>query len=367
MISKYFYTIFTIAKVLTKRASRDRTSLFFYIVFPLIFLVIFGGLFGHSSVSFTADLINNSERPFSKTFIAELDKSNLFKITNSNSLTDSENKLNRSQIDGIIVLPPSFGTINKQGIPTGNVSVYYDQSNEQTAQAIQSSLNGLLTGINTNLTKYVPPFTVSVSPTNNRGQTYFDFVFSGMLGFTIITLGLFGPSRSLPGFKKLGILRRFHTAPITSAQFIFASLISSIIIGFVAIAVMFFVGFHFYHLHMEGSYVNLIIFLIFSIIVIFGFGLAIGGWAKSEDRAAPLTNLISFPMMFLSGTFFPTYIMPFWLQDISKFLPLTPVIDGLREIISQGKTILDLGPQLLLIAVWTIIIYIISFAVFRWE
>lgn len=366
-MTRYLYTITTIAKVLTKRASRDRTSLFFYIVFPLIFLVIFGGLFGHTSVSFTADLINNSNQPFSKTFIAELNKSNLFKITGSNSLSESENKLNRSQIDGIIVLPPSFGNLNPQGIPTGNVNVYYDQSNEQTAQAIQSSINGLLSGVNSSLTKYVPPFTVSTASTNNRGQTYFDFVFSGMLGFTIITLGLFGPSRSLPGFKKLGILRRFHTAPVTSAQFILGSLISSIIIGFVAIAVMFFVGFHFYHLHFEGTLASLIPFLIISIVVIFGFGLAIGGWAKSEDRAAPLTNLVSFPMMFLSGTFFPTYIMPFWLQDISKFLPLTPVIDGLREIISQGKSIFDLGPQLLLIAVWTIIIYVISFTVFRWE
>lgn len=366
-MKKYIFTIFTIAKVLTIRNFRDKTTLFFYIVFPLIFLVIFGGLFGKSNVTFKLDVINNSNQPFSKTFENQLSKSNLFKITTSNSLTDSENQLNRSQVDGILVLPTNFGELNSNGIPTGNVKIYYDQSDEQTAQAIQSTINGVLTGVNASLTKYVPPFTVSTVSTNNRGETYFDFIFAGMLGFTIITLGLFGPSRSLPSFKSLGILRRFHTAPVSSAQFVVGSLFSSVVTGFVAIAVMFFVGFKFYHLHMVGDWFDLILFLTISIICIFGFGLAIGGWAKSEDRAAPLTNLISFPMMFLSGTFFPTYLMPLWLQSISKFLPLTPIIDGLRDIISQGKNILDLGPQLLLIAVWIIIIYVISFTVFKWE
>lgn len=367
MGSKYLYTIITTAKVLTRRALRDKTALFFYVVFPLIFLVIFGGLFGKNSSNFTVDVINQSHHQAADSFIATLSKSGLFKVSSSTSLTNSENRLNRSQIDGVLVLPPSFGTINAHNIPTGNVKVYYDQSDLQTAQAIQTGLNGLLEGVNASLTKYVPPITVSEVNTNNRGQTYFDFIFSGMLGFTIVILGLLGPSRAIPEFKKQGILRRFHTTPISSVQYVLASLLSSIAIGFISIFIMFFVGFHFYHLTMVGSYLNLVIFLIISIVVIYGFGLAIGGWAKSEERAAPLTNLISFPMMFLSGTFFPTYLMPLWLQNISKFLPLTPVIDGLRDIISQGKTIMDLGPQLLLLAIWMIIIYVISFTVFSWE
>jgi ABC-2 type transport system permease protein len=367
MTSKYLYTIITIARMLARRSLRDKTSLFFYIVFPLIFLVIFGGLFGNSSTSFKIDVINQSSQASSKTFISILQKSNIFKVTSSDSLSNSENMLDRSQIDGVLVLPPNFGALNKQGIPGGNVKVYYDQSDEQTASAIQTGINGLLTGVNTSLTHYKPPITVSEVATNSRGQTYFDFIFSGMLGFTIVILGLLGPSRSIPEFKKLGILRRLHTTPISSIQYVLASLLSSIVIGFLSIAVMFFVGFHFYHLHMIGSYSNLIIFLIISIVAIYGFGLAIGGWAKSEERGAPLTNLVSFPMMFLSGTFFPTYLMPLWLQNIAKFLPLTPVIEGLREIISQGKTILNLGPQLLLIGVWIIIIYVVAFTVFSWE
>ena len=96
-------------------------------------------------------------------------------------------------------------------------------------------------------------------------------------------------------------------------------------------------------------------------------GLAIGGWAKNERQAAPLSNLIVFPMMFLSGTFFPRYAMAPWLQKVSNYLPLTPVIDGIRLIATEGKHLSQLGPQLGILGVWIIVIYIIAFRVFRWE
>jgi hypothetical protein len=100
-----------------------------------------------------------------------------------------------------------------------------------------------LEGINVYLTKYVPPLTVTVAKTNTAGETYFDFIFSGILGFTVVILGLLGPSRNIPEYKKQGILRRFNTTPMTSVQYVLASLVSGIVIGFLAIAVMFFVGF----------------------------------------------------------------------------------------------------------------------------
>jgi ABC-2 type transport system permease protein len=95
--------------------------------------------------------------------------------------------------------------------------------------------------------------------------------------------------------------------------------------------------------------------------------LAIGGWAKNERQAAPLSNIIVFPMLFLSGTFFPRYLMPHWLQTVTNYLPLTPVIDGLRLLTTEGKSLLDIGPQIGLIAIWFVVIYAIAFRVFKWE
>jgi ABC-2 type transport system permease protein len=59
--------------------------------------------------------------------------------------------------------------------------------------------------------------------------------------------------------------------------------------------------------------------------------------------------------------------MPQWLQSVTNYMPLTPVVDGARMIATEGKSLIDLGPQLGVMTVWLIIIYAIAFRVFRWE
>ncbi len=135
----------------------------------------------------------------------------------------------------------------------------------------------------------------------------------------------------------------------------------------ISMALMFAVAMSVFHLNVVGDAFELAFFLVLGIILIFGIGMAIGGWASNERQAAPLANIIVFPMMFLSGTFFPRYLMPLWLQHVTNFLPLTPVIDGARLMATEGKHLVDLGPQLGLMAAWVVVIYIIAFRVFRWE
>src|SRR6478735_10179793 len=97
-----------------------------------------------------------------------------------------------------------------------------------------------------------------------------------------------------------------------------------------------------FHFKIIGNYFELAVFILIGIISIFGIGLAIGGWAKNENQAAPLANIVTFPMMFLSGTFFPRFLMPEWLQQVSALLPLTPVIDGIRLIATEGKHLFEI-------------------------
>jgi ABC-2 type transport system permease protein len=150
-------------------------------------------------------------------------------------------------------------------------------------------------------------------------------------------------------------------------QYFLATMIGQAVIGLVSLAIMFAVAILVFHLHVVGNWFELAAFLVFGIITILGIGLALGGWAKNERQAAPLSNIIVFPMMFLSGTFFPRFLMPDWLQQISAFLPLTPIIDGIRLIATEGKHFIDILPQIGLIGAWLVIIYAIAFRVFRWE
>jgi len=144
-------------------------------------------------------------------------------------------------------------------------------------------------------------------------------------------------------------------------------MIGQMAIGIASLALMFIVAITMFDLNVVGNWFELIIFLMLSIIMILGIGLALGGWAKNERQVAPLANIIVFPMMFLSGTFFPRFLMPEWVQNISGLLPLTPVIDGIRLIANEGKHFIDILPQIGLIGAWMIVIYLIAFRVFRWE
>ncbi len=165
----------------------------------------------------------------------------------------------------------------------------------------------------------------------------------------------------------MGILRRLSTTPLKVWQYFLSTMIGQAVIGLIALSVMFIVAILVFHLKIVGNWFELALFLIFGIITILGIGLALGGWAKNERQAAPLSNIIVFPMMFLSGTFFPRFLMPDWLQNLSALLPLTPVIDGIRLIATEGKHLWEIAPQLGLMAVWVVVIYLIAFRVFRWE
>ena len=362
--------IFT--KLNTRRFFRDKLALFFGIAFPVIFLFVFGGLAsGGGDVSFKVALINQSETNVARETADLTFKNKIFKVDKeAKTLAEATEKLNQSQLDGIIILPPKFGEV-KDGmpgsLPTGEAQVVYTQNNEHAGRAVISVLDQQFMSTNAKYVSTTMPLSVTAKPATNKSLTPFDYTFAGLLGFSIIGLGIFGPINVFPELKKQGILRRLHTTPIRVWQYFLATMLSQAIIGLVSLAVMFAVAIIVFDLNVVGNYLEIIPFIVLSIITILGIGLAIGGWAKNERQAAPLSNIIVFPMLFLSGTFFPRFAMPQWLQNISTFLPLTPVIDGLRFLTTEGKHLVDLGPQIGLMALWIVVIYFIAFKLFRWE
>jgi ABC-2 type transport system permease protein len=211
------------------------------------------------------------------------------------------------------------------------------------------------------------PFEAVPVKSGEKSLTSFDYAFAGILGFTILGSGIFGPINIFPELKKMGILRRLHTTPLRVWQYFLSVMFGNAVVGLMSLALMYVVAVKLFNLHIAGNIIELIFFLTFSLIMILGIGLAIGGWAKNERQAAPLANIVVFPMMFLSGTFFPRFGFPEWLQNLTNFFPLTPVIDGARLITTEGLHLSQLGPQLAVMAGWTIVVYFLAFRLFRWE
>ena len=369
-MKRSLYTVNTFVRINTKRFFRDKLALFFGIGFPLIFLFVFGSLnSGDKNVSFNVALINKSDSTFAKDFAKKTEDSKVLKVNKDvKTLDEAKERMSRSELDAAIVLPESFGDVQKGAkMPTGQAEIVYTQNNQQSGQALGSILDAQFRQINGQFVDMKQPFSVKTQELNEKSLTAFDYTFAGLLGFAIIGMGIFGPLNVFPELKKMGILRRLSTTPLRVWQYFLATMIGQAVIGLISLAVMFVVAIWIFHLQVVGNYFELAAFLVLGIVTILGIGLALGGWAKNERQAAPLSNIIVFPMMFLSGTFFPRYLMPEWLQNVSTLLPLTPIIDGIRLIATEGKHLIDIGPQLGLIGIWVVIIYFIAFRVFRWE
>lgn len=368
-LQQKLFTVWTFFIINLKRLFRDRLALFFTFLFPLIFLFVFGALNKNgSNVSFNVAVINKSNSAFSKKFVDDAGKNKSLKIDEGVTNFDQANeKMGRGELDATIELPSGFGDIANGKYPSGQAIVHYTQNNEQAAQTLVSVLQAQFQAINAKFVKSAEPFTVVSKQTNERSLSSFDYTFTGLLGFAILGAGIFGPMNVFPELKKMGILRRLHTTPLRVWQYFLANMFGNALTGLMSIAVMFIVAVLVFDLKVVGNLFELAIFLAFGITMILGIGLALGGWAKNERQVAPLGNIIVFPMMFLTGVFFPRFLMPEWLQNITSYIPLTPVIDGTRLILTEGKSLFDLGPQLGVMAVWMVIIYIIAFRVFRWE
>ena len=367
-MNRKLFTVWVFFVTNFKRLFRDKTALFFTFLFPLIFLFVFGGISGHSGTSFHVAVISETNNQYYKDFVTAANKDKVLKIDPKiTTLTQAKERMTRGQLDGTIFFPADFGNA-VDGQPAGQAKVIFTQNNTQSGQAVQSILQGQYFGsINYGLVKGATPFTAVPDQLKNKSLSSFDYTFAGLLGFAILGSGIFGPINIFPELKKMGILRRLHTTPLRVWQYFMSVMLGNAVVGLMSLAIMFVVAISLFHLRVVGNYFELAAFLIFSIILILGIGLSIGGWAKNERQAAPLANIIVFPMMFLSGTFFPRFLMPGWLQSVTGFFPLTPVIDGARLIATEGKHLTQLGPQLGVMAVWLIVVYYIAFRVFRWE
>lgn len=359
--------ILTLAKITTKRYLRDKTAIFFTFLFPIVFLIVFGYINkGDGGASFDVAIFNRSSSQFSKNFVDLAKKTGTLKIKDVADEPAAREKLSRSEMDAYMILPEDFGML-KDGKPSGQLIVKYSEGSAQTGQALSAFMEALTGGFNQKISPYSPPFVVKQEAQNLKQVSKFDFTLSGLIGFSLMSLGVFGVVNGFISDKKTGAIARLRVTPLKAWQLIVATAINRVFIAIISVILMLIVGALMFGFRMHGNWPSFIIMIVISAISMFGIGLALGGWAKSEEQAAPLANLVTFPMMFLSGVFFPTFLMPLWLQNISHYIPLTPIVDGLRQILTEGKTLFDLGPQLLIILGWTVVSYVIAGKVFRWE
>lgn len=367
-----------------KRFFRDPMYLFFTFAFPLIFLFIFGNLYGGGDVNFKIAIFNHSDSEMSKNFVEQFnsdDAKKTFKVSaDIETLDEAKEKMSRGELDSIIELPSDFGTVKggpecadpanartSNCLPSGEMQVYYDPSQAQTGQTIATIMSGIADEINQSMTGSSNPITVKQVSTGVEGMSTFDYVFAGLFAFTLMQMSIYGLANQLPAEKKTGALRRIKATPFQPWQLIIGLALVYTVMTAISATVMITVGVTMFDWQMRGDWVVFTVFSLLAVFMLSGFGMLIAGMAKNENQSTMASQLVAFPMMFLSGVFFPLYIMPTFFQTISNFIPLTPVAEGLRFIATEGAGFADILPQIGLMAIWGIVAYAVAFRAFRWE
>jgi len=372
-MKKYWTGIFGQVRAQQRRFVRDKMSLFFTFLFPLLFLFIFGSIFKNQSTSFNVAIINNSQTEFAKNFVDSAKgnaKDSVLKIKDVKDMDDAREKLKRSELSGIIELPSGFGEVKGEGTkakPAGTINVLYGKGSEQTGSALTAVMGQVADEINKHMGQPEAPIKAAGKAVGDEQLKSFDYTFTGLLAFSLMSMGIFGLANQMPAEKQRGSYRRLRAAPFTSGQLIIAMAIHYVIISLLSLAMMVIVGTFVFQFNMRGDWGLFVLMAVLAAFMMVGLGLIIGGWAKNENQSAPLANLISFPMMFLSGAFFPVYLFPEWLRGAAQFIPMTPITEGFRLIMTEHASLIEVLPQLGAVTAWILVAYVAAIKLFRWE
>lgn len=196
---------------------------------------------------------------------------------------------------------------------------------------------------------------------------YVDWLVPGVIAMNMMFGCLFGVGFVLVRYRKNGVLKRMKATPISALSFVTAQGVSRFLIV-LATSIFVFVGTTlFLHFRMDGSYFDLLVLLCLGILSMIALGLVFASRFKSEELASGLLNLLTWPMMLLSGVFFGLEGAPKLVQQVSQVFPLTHFIQASRAIMLEGAGLLQLGPDLAYLSVFTAVCLALAAWLFRWD
>jgi ABC-2 type transport system permease protein len=340
---------------------RNFSALFFTFLIPLVILGIFGLInFGNNTASVNIGIVDQANNQVSRTIISDLKGIKAVRLHTGN-LDGEKHELHQGNRDLVAVLPSSIG----EGSTA--ITAYYNQGNPQNSQVAIAIMNQFVDRASFAAAGTTPAFTLTTLPVQSSNLTYVDFLVPGIIAMSIMQTGLFGVVFTFVQWKQRGILRRLMATPMRVRDFFFSQLVARMTTVALQLVILLVVGLLVFRIHFAGNFLYLLIVGILGGAIFLAIGLAISGYAKTEDAAAPIANIISLPLMFLSGVFFARSNMPDWLQSITQYSPLTYVADALRSISIDGASLWAVRTDLIGIFVWLAVAAVLATRLFRWE
>jgi len=335
---------------------RDRSSVFFAIVFPLMFLVLFGGVFSSQDqskiemiqvgeIALLDDLPAGAAAAFEQTF----------DITRSDDAAAAIAEVRKGDADVAVEARRD------------ELVAHYTQTEQVTAAIVQGTLRAFVDGANVALSGAPPAYSLRTEAVEDDSLETIQFVTPGLLGWAIAMSASFGAAATLNGWRNSKLLRRLQLAPVSTGTLVGARVAVTVAIALVQTAIFLGLGAAAFGLSLTGAWPAAIPLLVVGTLCFMAIGLLAGAVAKTTEGAVNMANFLVLPMAFLSGSFFPLDAAPTWLQTMSKLLPLRWLNDGMLDVMVRGEAWTAALVPMAVLGGFALAITGIAAKVFRWE
>jgi ABC-2 type transport system permease protein len=354
-------------KASLKASFRDPSSVAFGLLFPIIFILVFGFIGGGGSrVSVAIAKDTDTNNPIYKA---------LDEIESINFITDKpEDEVRKSLEKGTIEAVLYIKTIaptDTNPMPSYEVNVTTSTAAPQDGALFKSIVSGITDKVNLGAARIEnPAVKLNTDEVSGRKFKTIDFILPGQLGFSLLSTGVFATAFVFFNLRQTLVLKRFFVTPIKKVNIIVAEGLSRLCFAIIQATLIILVGHFFFGFTLVHGFTTLLSMLVLSalgLIVFMGFGFVVSGTAKSENSIPPIANLVTLPQFLLAGTFFAVEAFPKWLQPVSKVLPLTYLNNAMRKVAFEGASLLSVSREIGILIVWGIVIYAASTKFFKWE
>jgi ABC-2 type transport system permease protein len=372
---------------------RNRLGFVMLILMPLFMMVMVGFIYpssGNSPTNLPVALVNEDAGygnfSASQFFIHGLQLINsntsMMVLSNATSADDIKSMVQKGNVEGGIIIPSNFTESLLSG-EQGTLIIVIDQSNPQVSEEIQASLSAVFSSMGTALAQQnvqrldpagvnasnslaiVQPYNVQTEGVVPGTPSYFDFIAPGIMAMTVMMSVMTGLPVAISQEKEVGTLDGMMVAPINRLSIIFGKTLGQTARGLLQGIIILVLATVLFHVSIQGSIVLVFALLLLGVFSFVGLGIVITSFAKDQETAQMMMMTLMFPMMFLSGVFFPIQQMPWYMQDISRVLPLTYASQALRKVMVLGAGIPDITTELAVMIAFGAIMIAIALPVFR--
>ncbi len=330
-----------------KLFSRTRSGPFFLIIFPVILMLLFGSIFGSSSIGKESLAVQN-DGPSSAYITGSLkaiNESGLFNVYMVPAGQSLSSYMKSNSVSIGISFPSNFSA----NLANHSAGVqYYSEPGDQAASTYEPVLINLILAGTGSTSAIVTAQPVSVS---GLGKPV-DYYIPALIGYTIIN-GIFSMVYVVPNYRKDRIFRQLSFANLTKSEWLTATTLFYVVTTFLSDLIIFGIGVLVFGISLQVTLLGVAlsaVVIVSGLLLFTAIGLLAGLYTRDEESAALAANVIFFPMLFLSGVFYPISVMPGYLQTVAYLLPLTYFNLTLKSILlynSIGPVLLQIGLMVL--------------------